>query len=128
VEPLAEARSYPYWLGVPMVAGTETVGALVLRSRQKPFSSLDERMLGEVASMVGIAFRDARLYEELMAARDVLGVIAGTREGLVAADPRGRVVYYSSAAAAITGHSEGDARGRYASELGGTRRRRSWPG
>jgi PAS domain S-box-containing protein len=117
VEPSPYSVDYPYWLGMPMVVGSDLVGVLILRSREKPFSDHDERMLREVATMVAIAVRDAQLYEELTAARDVLAVVAGAASGLVATDLRGRLVYFSAGATAITGHSEAEARGLTAAQL-----------
>jgi PAS domain S-box-containing protein len=117
VAPAPYSVDYRYWLGMPMIVGSDLVGVLILRSREKPFSEHDERMLREVATIVAIAIRDAQLFEELTAARDVLTVIAGSADGLVATDLRGRVVYFSAGAAAITGHSEAQARELTASQF-----------
>jgi PAS domain S-box-containing protein len=121
VEPVPTCREFTHWLGMPMVVGTDLVGILILRSRHTPFSDHDERMLREVATIVAIAVRDAQRYEELTAARDVLATIAGSREGLVATDLRGRIVYFSAGAETITGDSAAQARERTASQslLGG---------
>ncbi len=117
VEPAPATLSYPYWLGMPMVAGDDLVGALALRSRERPFSDHDERMLREVATIVAISLRDTELFQALAAARDVLATIAGTRDGLVATDLQGRIIHFSPGAAAITGHSEGEARGLSAAQV-----------
>jgi PAS domain S-box-containing protein len=117
VAPAPFSVEYRYWLGMPMIVGSELVGVLILRSCEKPFSDHDERMLREVATIVAIAIRDAQLYEELSAARDVLTTIAGSADGLVATDLRGRIVYFSAGAAALTGHSEAQVRGLTASQF-----------
>jgi PAS domain S-box-containing protein len=123
VVPAPYSVEYRYWLGMPMIVGSDLVGVLILRSREKPFSDHDERVLREVATIVAIAIRDAQLYEELTAARDVLTTVAGSAEGLVASDLRGRIVYFSAGAAALTGHSEAQARELTASKfyVGGRR-------
>jgi PAS domain S-box-containing protein len=64
VEPMASSLPFPYWLGVPMTAGEEVVGVLALQSDIQPFTEADERFLTNVANVVAMAVRAARLYEE----------------------------------------------------------------
>ena len=65
VEPMPSSLPFPYWLGVPMIVGEEVVGVLVLQSDIRPFTEADERFLTNVANVVALAVRAARLYESL---------------------------------------------------------------
>lgn len=55
------------WLGVPLIAGEETLGALVVESWQKTysFSKDHESTLATVARQASMAIENARLYDEL---------------------------------------------------------------
>jgi PAS domain S-box-containing protein len=64
VEPIAASLPFPYWLGVPMMVGDEVVGVIALQSDRQPFTEADERFLTNVANVVALAVRSARLYEE----------------------------------------------------------------
>jgi len=64
VEPIAASLPFPYWLGVPMMVGDEVVGVLALQSDCQAFTEADERFLTNVANVVALAVRSARLYEE----------------------------------------------------------------
>jgi PAS domain S-box-containing protein len=65
VEPIPSSLPFPYWLGVPMIVGAEVVGVLALQSDIQPFTEADERFLTNVANVVALAVRAARLYEGL---------------------------------------------------------------
>jgi PAS domain S-box-containing protein len=65
VEPMPSSLPFPYWLGVPMIVGEEVVGVLALQSDTQPFTEADERFLTNVANVVALAVRAARLYEGL---------------------------------------------------------------
>ncbi|MBI3625601.1 MAG: GAF domain-containing protein, partial [Candidatus Rokubacteria bacterium] len=73
VRPVEESLRYPYWLGVPMVAGDQTIGGLILRSNVRPFTADDERLLLNIASLAALAFRSARLFDERTRALQELG-------------------------------------------------------
>ena len=62
--PVPESLALPHWLGVPMVAGDEVLGALTLADAARPFTEADERLLSNIASLTALALRSARLYEE----------------------------------------------------------------
>jgi GAF domain-containing protein/CheY-like chemotaxis protein len=68
VAPIDSALKFPYWLGVPMIAGDEVIGVLALRSDSRPFQAEDERLLENIAGLAALAFRSARLYEDRMRA------------------------------------------------------------
>ncbi len=64
VEPVPTSLRFPYWLGVPMIAGDQVLGGLALRSAARPFAEADERLLTNIAGLAALAVRSARLYEE----------------------------------------------------------------
>jgi GAF domain-containing protein/CheY-like chemotaxis protein len=53
------------WLGVPILAGDRVLGVIALESLE-PFSydAADERLLGTLASSMGVALENARLFDE----------------------------------------------------------------
>jgi GAF domain-containing protein len=57
-------RIVPHWIGVPMLAGSQVVGVLALRSDDRPFSEADERVLTNIAGLAALALRSARLYQD----------------------------------------------------------------
>ena len=65
VQPIPSSLPFPYWLGVPMIVNEEVVGVLALQSDRQPFTEADERFLTNVANVVALAVRAARLYEGL---------------------------------------------------------------
>jgi len=64
----AEAKSY---LGVPIVAGTEAIGAISVQSTQHEghFTENDQHLLATIAANVGVAIQNARLFAETREAR-----------------------------------------------------------
>jgi GAF domain-containing protein/CheY-like chemotaxis protein len=53
------------WLGVPITAGSEAIGVIILSDdRQNAFSESDERLVTTVASSMGVALENARLFDE----------------------------------------------------------------
>ncbi|HEY7525672.1 MAG TPA: GAF domain-containing protein [Candidatus Limnocylindria bacterium] len=61
-----EAASYPEsWLGVPIFSGEKPIGALVFADpRKDAFTERDERVVSTVASSMGVALENARLFDE----------------------------------------------------------------
>jgi signal transduction histidine kinase/CheY-like chemotaxis protein len=79
VDPQLDAVPFRYWLGVPMRAGGRVMGAIGLRSAERAFTAADERLLGNIADLGGLALRTAylfderaRAYRDLTAAQDQL--------------------------------------------------------
>src|SRR5438552_4093465 len=64
LEPAEPDRALPHWIGVPMLAGTQVVGVLALRSADRAFSEADERILTNIAGLAALALRSARLYQD----------------------------------------------------------------
>jgi signal transduction histidine kinase/putative methionine-R-sulfoxide reductase with GAF domain len=76
------AAAPPYWLGVPLAAGPEAVGALVLRRARRPFTAADRRLLGRVAELVGPAVRAARLLDGARRRQRRLGALLDVTQRL----------------------------------------------
>ena len=53
------------WLGVPIVSGDEPIGAVVFaETRPHAFSEADEQLVSTIASSMGVALANARLFEQ----------------------------------------------------------------
>lgn len=80
------------WLGVPILAGGRVLGVVNLeREEPRAFSESDERLLATLASSMGVALENARLFEEtkrLLAETDEraaeLAIINSVQQGLAA--------------------------------------------
>ncbi len=78
------------WLGVPILTGARVTGALVVEDeRPDAFDDADERILATLASSMGVALENARLFSEtkrLLAETDEraaeLAIINGVQAGL----------------------------------------------
>ncbi|HEY3334903.1 MAG TPA: GAF domain-containing protein [Candidatus Limnocylindrales bacterium] len=78
------------WLGVPILTGDEVIGVLALESLQPhAFTEATERLLATVASSMGVALKNARLFDEtkrLLAETDEraaeLAIINEVQQGL----------------------------------------------
>jgi GAF domain-containing protein/CheY-like chemotaxis protein len=73
VAPVATAMDMPHVLIVPMTAGDRAIGLLLLRSQDRAFTEADERLLVNIAQLVALMLRSARLYEERTRALGELG-------------------------------------------------------
>ena len=53
------------WLGVPIVSGDEPIGVVVFAEERKhAFTEADERVVSTIASSMGVALENARLFEQ----------------------------------------------------------------
>src|SRR5438876_4508279 len=85
------------WLGVPILAGERVLGVIAVQSvRAHAYTDADERVLSTLASSMGVALENARLFDEtkrLLAETDEraaeLAIINSVQEGLVACLRRG---------------------------------------
>ncbi|MBM3797106.1 MAG: GAF domain-containing protein, partial [Acidobacteria bacterium] len=66
-------KSAASYLGVPIVSGGETVGVISVQSTEAEnrFTENDQRLLSTIASAVGVALHNARLFEETRQAKKV---------------------------------------------------------
>lgn len=64
-------RQTASYLGVPIPSGGEMIGVLSVQSTDQEgrFTEADQRLLSTIAGAVGVAFYNARLFEEAQAAR-----------------------------------------------------------
>jgi GAF domain-containing protein/CheY-like chemotaxis protein len=69
------ARSY---LGVPILIGDEAIGVISVQSttREGRFGETDARVLSTIAANVGVALRNARLYDETRRRAQEMAVLA----------------------------------------------------
>ncbi len=81
------------WLGVPIVSGSEATGAIFLQNyeRENAYSESDVRLLSTIATSMGVALENARLFDEtqrLLKETDQrateLALINSVQEGLAA--------------------------------------------
>ena len=80
------------WLGVPILAGDRVLGVIALESAMaSAYDDSDERLLSTLASSMGVALENARLFDEtkrLLAETDEraaeLAIINGVQQGLAA--------------------------------------------
>ena len=78
------------WLGVPIMAGERVIGVMALETAQTDaYTDADERLLSTVASSMGVALENARLFDEtkrLLTQTDEraaeLAIITSVQEGL----------------------------------------------
>ena len=78
------------WLGVPIIAGDRVIGVIALETpKPNVYTESDERLLSTVASSMGVALENARLFGEtkrLLAETDEraaeLAIITSVQEGL----------------------------------------------
>ena len=53
------------WLGVPILAGDRVIGVVALESLERDaYTEADERLLSTLASSMGVALENARLFDE----------------------------------------------------------------
>ncbi len=54
------------WLGIPLIAGSETLGAMVIQNYDKPnaFDQHSYELLTSIANQAAIAIQNARLYQQ----------------------------------------------------------------
>jgi signal transduction histidine kinase/DNA-binding response OmpR family regulator len=64
-------RSTASYLGVPIPSGGQVIGVISVQSTDQEgrFTEADQRLLSTIASAVGVAFHNARLFEEASQAR-----------------------------------------------------------
>jgi len=80
VVPLPNVMDMPHHLIVPMSAGDRVLGVLALGSPDRAFTDADERLLVNIAQLVALMLRSARLYEERTRA---FGELADAQDQLV---------------------------------------------
>ena len=55
----------PSWLGVPIISGDEAIGVVAFSGQgENAFTEADERLVSTIASSMGVALENARLFEQ----------------------------------------------------------------
>jgi two-component system phosphate regulon sensor histidine kinase PhoR len=102
---------------VPLRAGEQTFGALTLVSESRELADSEFELAQELGARAAIAIDNARLYREVERRAEAALALAYVGDGVVLLDRDGRVRFWNSAAAAITGVREADAVGRHPAEV-----------
>ncbi|HEU5244706.1 MAG TPA: ATP-binding protein [Gaiellaceae bacterium] len=101
---------------VPLFAAERTFGALTLVAESRELEDSEFELAQELAARAAIAVENARLYREAERRAEAALALAYVGDGVVLLDSDGRVRFWNSAAAAITGVREADAVGRNPAE------------
>ncbi|HET7352470.1 MAG TPA: ATP-binding protein [Gaiellaceae bacterium] len=102
---------------VPLRTGERTFGALTLVSESRALEDSEFELAQELGARAAIAVENARLYQEAERRAEAALALAYVGDGVVLLDEDGRVRFWNSAVAAITGIREVDALGRQPVEL-----------
>jgi PAS domain S-box-containing protein len=102
---------------VPLLSGERTFGALTLVAETRELEDSEFELAQELAARAAIAFENARLYREAERRAEAALALAYVGDGVVLLDRDGRVRFWNSAAAAITGVREAEAVGRHPAEV-----------
>jgi PAS domain S-box-containing protein len=111
------SRSY---LGVPILVGDNAIGVVSVQSTREEgrFAEPDARLLATIASNVGVAIQNARLFAEIRRQKqyfESLGEISPV--AVVVMDPDERVTGWNPAAMELFGHTAQEALGRQIDDL-----------
>jgi PAS domain S-box-containing protein len=102
---------------VPLLSGETTFGALTLVAESRQLEDSEFELAQELAARAAIAVENARLYREAERRAEAALALAYVGDGVVLLDRDGRVRFWNSAAAAITGVREAQAVGRHPAEV-----------
>jgi PAS domain S-box-containing protein len=101
---------------LPLRTGDRSLGAFTLVAEQRVFDDDDFELAHRLSERAAIAVENARLYRESERRAEAALALAYVGDGVVLLDHDGRVRFWNSAAAAITGVREADALGRHPAE------------
>jgi PAS domain S-box-containing protein len=102
---------------LPLRAGERTFGALTLVAESRELEDSDFELAQELGARAAIAVENARLYREAERRAEAALALAYVGDGVILLDHDGRVRFWNSAAAAITGVREAAAVGRHPAEV-----------
>jgi PAS domain S-box-containing protein len=97
---------------LPLRSGDQTFGALTLIAEKREFDNADFALGQQLSARAAIAIENARLYREAERRAEAALALAYVGDGVVLLDEDGRVRFWNSAAAAITGIREAAVVGR----------------
>ena len=104
------------WLGVPLEAGGEVVGALVVQSYrdENAFGEEEREILEFVSSQIGLTVERMRAEEELRRLKEFNeGLVQNMSEGIAVQDAEGYFTFLNPAASTLLGYEPGELVGRY---------------
>jgi PAS domain S-box-containing protein len=109
-------------LAVPMVVKGRTIGVIeLLNKRDGPFTEDEAYRLTRMATTIGVAIENARLFQEVANGRDRLeAILNSTNDGILMADMHGTILTANPMAAQLLGESREAMIGRRLNELLGT--------
>ncbi len=102
---------------VPLRSGERSFGALTLVAESRQLEDSEFDLAQELAARAAIAVENARLYREVERRAEAALALAYVGDGVVLLDRDGRVRFWNSAAAAITGVRESEVVGRRPAEV-----------
>jgi PAS domain S-box-containing protein len=108
------------YLGVPIFAGDRAIGVISVQSIREEgrFAEPDVRLLATIASNVGVAIQNARLFAEVERQREHFeSLVEISPVAVVVMDAEERVTGWNPAAAELFGYSAKEAVGRQVDEL-----------
>jgi PAS domain S-box-containing protein len=108
------------YLGVPIVAGDQAIGVISVQSIREEgrFAEPDARLLATIASNVGVAIENARLFAEIERQREHFeSLVEISPIAVVVMDADERVTGWNPAAAELFGHTAEEAVGRQVDDL-----------
>lgn len=109
---------------VPIVSKDSLIGIIALGNKLSGdlFTSEDIGLLSTLANQTAVALDNARLYDEVVNARDYIEkIIQSMVDGVLTVDNKGTITTYNLAAEKITGRREKDVLGRTCEEIWGKR-------
>jgi PAS domain S-box-containing protein len=108
------------YVGVPILAGDKAIGVISVQStsEQGRFAEPDVRLLATIASNVGVAIQNARLFAEIERQREHFeSLVDISPVAVVVMDADERVTGWNPAAAELFGHTAEEAVGRLVDDL-----------
>ncbi len=102
---------------VPLSSRARNFGALTLVAEEREFGDEDFELAQQLSARAAIALENARLFAESERRADAALALAYVGDGVVLLDSAGRVRFWNSAAAAITGIRSEEAVGRRVEEF-----------
>jgi PAS domain S-box-containing protein len=111
------SRSY---LGVPIVIGETAIGVISVQSTrdEERFTESDARLLATIASNVGVAIENARLFAEIGRQKQYFeSLVEISPAAVVVLDPEERVTGWNPAASELFGYTAEEAIGQQIDDL-----------
>ena len=103
------------WIGMPLIAGNEVIGALSIDSNQAGFfTGKDVEAVQALANQTAMAIENARLFKDLNESEERFrDVSANTGDWVWEVDGEGRYTYSSPVVAQILGYTPQEVLGKY---------------